>query len=118
MYAKQPTFYFTVIRVTCFLLLQILPEGSRTTYLYYDLPNLYFMLMAKDFESFQSGAFIWIMPQDQQQQSPVQLALAKAVQGGTSGAMAMGIQVSTLMWMRTTMNYQYRYGTTTTQALK
>ena len=22
------------------------------------------------------------------------------------------------MWMRTTMNYQYRYGTTTTQALR
>jgi hypothetical protein len=24
-------------------------------------------------------------------------------------------QVTTLMWMRTTMNYQYRYGTSTTQ---
>ena len=30
----------------------------------------------------------------------------------------MGIQVTTLMWMRTTMNYQYRYGTTTSEALK
>merc|ERR1719361_1283724 len=30
----------------------------------------------------------------------------------------MGINVCTLMWIRTTMNYQYRYGTTTTQALK
>jgi len=30
----------------------------------------------------------------------------------------MAIQVCTLMWLRTTMNYQYRYGTTTTQALK
>ena len=30
----------------------------------------------------------------------------------------MAIQVTTLMWLRTTMNYQYRYGTTTTQALK
>ena len=30
----------------------------------------------------------------------------------------MFIQVLSLMWMRTTMNYQYRYGTTTTVALK
>ena len=30
----------------------------------------------------------------------------------------MVVQVSTLMWMRTTMNYQYRYGMSTTQALK
>ena len=27
-------------------------------------------------------------------------------------------KVSTLMWMRTTMNYQYRYGTTTTEAMR
>jgi len=30
----------------------------------------------------------------------------------------MTIQVSTLMWMRTTMNYQYRYGTTTSEAMR
>lgn len=30
----------------------------------------------------------------------------------------MGINVCTLMWMRTTINYQYRYGTTTMVALK
>ena len=30
----------------------------------------------------------------------------------------MGCQVLSLMWLRTTMNYQYRYGTTTTQAIK
>jgi hypothetical protein len=30
----------------------------------------------------------------------------------------MALQVVTLMWMRTTMNYQYRYGTTTREALK
>ena len=34
------------------------------------------------------------------------------------GAAAMGIQVCTLMWLRTTMNYQYRHGSTTTEALK
>lgn len=44
-------------------------------------------------------------------------ALKKGLDGGMSGAAAMTIQVTTLMWMRTTMNYQYRYGTSTTQAL-
>ena len=28
------------------------------------------------------------------------------------------LKVSSLMWMRTTMNYQYRYGTSTTEAMK
>lgn len=45
-------------------------------------------------------------------------AIRRGIIGGTSGAMAMTIQVSTLMWMRTTMNYQYRYGTTTTEAMR
>ena len=30
----------------------------------------------------------------------------------------MGVNVLALMWLRTTVNYQYRYGTTTTQALR
>lgn len=42
----------------------------------------------------------------------------RALGGGISGASAMGCQVLSLMWLRTTMNYQYRYGTTTTQAMK
>lgn len=42
----------------------------------------------------------------------------KALGGGISGAVAMGVNVLTLMWMRTTINYQYRHGTTTTVALK
>jgi hypothetical protein len=45
-------------------------------------------------------------------------ALKKALGGGVSGAAAMLVQVSTLMPLRTTMNYQYRYGTSTTEALK
>jgi len=45
-------------------------------------------------------------------------ALSRAAQGGLAGAAAMTINVCTLMWMRTTVNYQYRYGTSTTQALK
>ena len=48
----------------------------------------------------------------------IQYALEKGWHGGKSGAMAMGINVCTLMWIRTTMNYQYRYGTTTKQAMK
>ena len=42
----------------------------------------------------------------------------RALGGGAAGASAMFIQVSSLMWLRTTMNYQYRHGTTTTIALK
>jgi len=30
----------------------------------------------------------------------------------------MGVNVLALMWLRTTVNYQYRYGTSTTQALR
>ncbi|KAG2439014.1 hypothetical protein HYH02_006542 [Chlamydomonas schloesseri] len=42
----------------------------------------------------------------------------KALSGGIPGMVAMGIQVLSLMWLRTTINYQYRYGTTTMEALK
>ena len=48
----------------------------------------------------------------------IKQALRKGWDGGKSGAMAMGINVCALMWVRTTMNYQYRYGTTTTQAMR
>lgn len=42
----------------------------------------------------------------------------KALGGGIAGALAMVVQVVALMWMRTTMNYQHKYGTTTTEALQ
>ncbi|KNC78312.1 hypothetical protein SARC_09248 [Sphaeroforma arctica JP610] len=42
----------------------------------------------------------------------------RAIGGGVPGAVAMGINVTSLMWLRTTMNYQYRYGTSTTEAFK
>lgn len=45
-------------------------------------------------------------------------ALKKALGGGLSGAAAMVLQVLTLMPLRTVMNYQYRYGTTTKEAIK
>jgi hypothetical protein len=43
-------------------------------------------------------------------------SLKRAFGGGIAGAGAMIIQVFSLMWMRTIMNYQYRYGTTFRQA--
>ncbi|EKX53324.1 hypothetical protein GUITHDRAFT_84395 [Guillardia theta CCMP2712] len=45
-------------------------------------------------------------------------AANKALGGGIAGAGAMAIQVTSLMWMRTTMNYQYRHGSSTLQAMK
>jgi len=45
-------------------------------------------------------------------------AAARAGQGGLAGAAAMGINVCTLMWIRTAINYQYRYGTSTMTAFK
>lgn len=38
----------------------------------------------------------------------------RALGGGVPGAVAMGAQVLTLMPLRSTMNYQYRYGNTST----
>lgn len=46
------------------------------------------------------------------------LAGKKALSGGVPGMVAMAIQVLSLMWLRTTINYQYRYGTSTLEALK
>lgn len=34
----------------------------------------------------------------------------RAIGGGLAGSSAMIIQITSLMWLRTTMNYQYRYG--------
>lgn len=44
-------------------------------------------------------------------------ASGKAVEGGMAGASAAAVQVLSLMWLRTAMNYQYRYGTSTSEAL-
>ena len=46
------------------------------------------------------------------------IVFEKAINGGKSGALAGGLQVLSLMWLRTTLNYQYRYGTTTLDALQ
>lgn len=43
---------------------------------------------------------------------------ASAMRGGIAGGMAMGANIGCLMWLRTTMNYQYRYGTSMSGAIK
>jgi len=40
------------------------------------------------------------------------------MKGGLAGSMAGMLQVTSLMWVRTTMNYQYRYGGSLPNALK
>ncbi len=43
---------------------------------------------------------------------------AAAVGSGVSGALAMGVQVLTMMWLRTTMNTQYRDGGGTLETMQ
>lgn len=50
--------------------------------------------------------------------SVLQKSIRKALPSGAAGATAMGLNVATLMWLRTTVNYQYRYGTSTMVALQ
>jgi Mitochondrial carrier protein len=47
-----------------------------------------------------------------------QTAGKRALGGGTAGASAAVVQVCTLMWLRTSMNYQYRYGGTLSSSLQ
>ena len=42
----------------------------------------------------------------------------KIINGGLAGSSAAAIQVSSFLWLRTTLNYQYTNGITTTNALK
>lgn len=51
-------------------------------------------------------------------QEIVATAAKRALGGGVAGAIAMGAQVTSLMWMRTVMNYQYRHGSDMTSAFK
>eukprot|EP01038_Epipyxis_sp_PR26KG_P008881 gene8881-11978_t len=45
-------------------------------------------------------------------------AFSRALDGGTAGASAAVVQVLSLMWLRTALNYQYRYGNNTIEAIK
>ncbi len=49
--------------------------------------------------------------------TPIQKVVRDALGGGVPGMVAMFAQVSSLMWLRTTMNYQYTHGTTMTEAM-
>ena len=51
-------------------------------------------------------------------QSVFQKASKKALGGGKAGASAAVVQVCSLMWLRTSMNYQYRYGGNLQSSLK
>lgn len=53
-----------------------------------------------------------------QEQSVFKKAVKKAIGGGIAGSAAMVIQVTSLMWLRTIMNYQYRHGSKMTEAAK
>ena len=48
----------------------------------------------------------------------VSMACKRALGGGLSGAIAGVAQVLLLMWLRTTMNYQYRYGSSTCASMR
>jgi hypothetical protein len=48
----------------------------------------------------------------------LQDSLDRAFKGGISGSCAMVANVGALMWLRTTMNYQYRYGLSGKDAFK
>ena len=48
----------------------------------------------------------------------IEKASKRALGSGGAGASAMVVQVCSLMWMRTIMNYQYRYGTSTAEAAR
>ncbi|KAL3901330.1 MAG: hypothetical protein SGPRY_012294 [Prymnesium sp.] len=48
----------------------------------------------------------------------VEESMRRALGGGIAGASAMSIQVAVLMWMRTTVEYQYRYGSSTSSVMR
>ena len=50
--------------------------------------------------------------------SAIKKARDDALAGGIPGMAAMSVQVISLMWLRTTVNYQYRYGTSTMAAFR
>ena len=56
--------------------------------------------------------------EDEEFMDTLKKALKRAIGGGISGASAMAIQVLTLMWLRTVMNYQYAKGTSMLESLK
>lgn len=73
--------------------------------------------------SFRISAFIFMVAYsccadaaNSESYSILSRALKRAGEGGLAGATAMAINVITLMWIRTIINYQYRYGTSMVDA--
>ncbi len=58
------------------------------------------------------------MPDDEIIDNIYNKAIKRALNGGVSGSLAMGIQVGSMMWLRTTLNYQYKNGTKFIPTLK
>ena len=58
------------------------------------------------------------MTLSQNNDSILKQSVRRAIGGGLSGAMAMTCQVGSLMWLRTTMNYQYKHGLTTKKTIQ
>lgn len=54
----------------------------------------------------------------QENNNVLKLATQSAFRGGLAGATAQGVNVLGLMWLRTTMNHQYRYGGGTRETIK
>lgn len=55
---------------------------------------------------------VWMQGVSAEVRTALDLFWVEAIEGGLSGAAAMVVQVLTLMWIRTTMNYQYKHGGT------
>lgn len=58
------------------------------------------------------------LPSSELVEAIFQKAASKALDGGAAGASAAACQVLALMWLRTALNYQYRFGTSTGEALR
>ena len=51
-------------------------------------------------------------------QETIEKSIKRSVNGGTAGFLAMTGQVFSMMWLRTTMNYQFRHGGSFTKVTK
>jgi len=78
----------------------------------------YLLRMSSSISSSSSSSSTSQQPQQLSFSEVLSKASKSAMRGGVAGACAMGANVGALMWMRTTMNYQYRNGTTFPVALR
>jgi len=57
-------------------------------------------------------------PENENFEEVMKKALKRGLGGGLAGGIAMGLNVLSLMWLRTTINYQYRNGTGTFESFR